>query len=90
MGRTNRKAALESKITHLLGEYELRKEELEKAEGLIAQLPTLRERLWEIETLISACEVVIKSGHPNWTPKHLKPLKPFVHKIPVRLGSVRL
>lgn len=53
MGKTNRKAPLESKIEHLLGEYQLCKEEVEKTEKLVEQLPSLRERLWEIQTLIS-------------------------------------
>ncbi len=47
----------------------------------------LRDRLWEIEALISACETVIKSDHPDWTRDHLSASKPFVHKIPVKLGS---
>jgi hypothetical protein len=87
MGKTNRTAALETKITHLLGEHLLVKEEVEKAEKLVEQLPVMRERLWEIETLISACETVIKSDHPKWTRDHLKASRPFVHKIPVKLGS---
>lgn len=87
MGRSNRTAALESKITLLLGEYETKRDEIAKAEKLIDELPTLRERLWEIDTLVSACEAIIKDEHPDWTRDHLRPLKPFVHKIPVRLGS---
>lgn len=87
MGRSNRTAALESKITLLLGERESKQLEIAKAERLVAELPAMRERLWEIETIISACEAVIKSDHPNWTPNHLKASKPFVHKIPVRLGN---
>ena len=87
MGRSNRLAALESKIAHLLGEYRSKREEIAKVERLIETLPALRERLWEIETLVSACETIIKSDHPDWTRKHMKPLKPFVHKIPVKLGS---
>lgn len=87
MGRTNRTAALETKIAHLLGEHRSKGEEIAKVERLIAALPAMRERLWEIETLISACETIIKSDHPDWTRKHIRPLKPFVHKIPVKLGS---
>lgn len=87
MGKTNRKASLERKIELLLGEHQLRKEEIEKAEKLVEQLPSLRERLWEIEMLISACETVIKSDHPDWTRAHLTASRPFVHKIPVKLGS---
>lgn len=87
MGRSNRTAALESKITLLMGELESKRLEIAKAEKLAAELPGMRDRLWEIETLISACEAVIKSDHPEWTADHLKASKPFVHKIPVRLGN---
>lgn len=87
MGITNRTAALETKITHLLGEQQLREEEVAKAEKLIEQLPALRDRLCEIESLISACETIIKSDHPDWTRDHLSASRPFVHKIPIRLGS---
>lgn len=71
----------------LMGEQETKLLEIAKAEKLVEELPVMRERLWEIETLISACETVIKSDRPNWTPDHLKPMKAFVHKIPVRLGN---
>ena len=74
MGRSNRLASLESKIAHLLGEHRFKKEEIAKVDRLVEALPAMRERLWEIETLISACEAIIKSDHPNWTRQHLKPL----------------
>jgi hypothetical protein len=87
MGRSNRTAALESKIMFLMGEHESKQLEIAKAERFVEELPAMRERLWEIETLISACETVIKSDHPQWTRDHLKPVQAFVHKIPVRLGN---
>ena len=71
----------------LMGEHETKLLEIAKAEKFVEELPVMRERLWEIETLISACETVIKSDQPAWTPDHLKPMKAFVHKIPVRLGN---
>ena len=87
MGKTNRTAALETKIIALLGEAEIKREEIAKAERLIAALPVLRERVWELDELVKACEVVIKSDHPDWTRDHLKPARPFMHKIPVRFGN---
>jgi hypothetical protein len=87
MGRSNRTASLESKITLLMGEHESKRLEIAKAEKFVQELPTMRDRLWEIETLISACETVIRSDQPTWTRDHLKPSKPFIHKIPVRLGN---
>jgi len=86
MGRSNRLAALESKIEYLMGEQQLKLADVAKAEKLVQQLPAMRERLSEIETLINACEIVIKSDHPEWTRDHLTPVIAFVHKIPVRLG----
>lgn len=71
----------------LLGEHEAKRVEIAKAEKLIEELPLLRERLWEIDTLVSACETIIRDEHPHWNRDHLRPLKPFVHKIPVKLGS---
>jgi hypothetical protein len=87
MGRSNRTAALESKIMFLMGEHETKQLEIAKAEQFVEQLPAMRERLWEIETLISACKAVIKSDQPEWTSDHLKPMKPFVHKIPIKQGN---
>lgn len=86
MGKTNRTAALESKISQLLGEQEFKKVEIEKAEQSAEQLPAMRERLWEIGALVEACEAIIKSDHPSWTRDHIQSLRPFVHKIPIRLG----
>lgn len=87
MGRSNRTAALESKIQLLLGEHEELKREIERAERLVEELPLMRERLWEIDTLVNACEAVIKSDQPDWTRDHIKPSRPFVHKIPIKLGN---
>lgn len=87
MGRSNRTAALESKIMFLMGEHETKSIEIGKAERFVELLPTLRERLWEIETLMNACKAVIKSDQPDWTDDHLKPVKAFVHKIPVKIGN---
>lgn len=86
MGKTNRTAALETKLSALLGEAEIKRSEIVKAEQLIAELPAMRERLWEIDELVKACEAIIRSDHPAWTRDHLKPATPFVHKIPVRFG----
>ncbi|GAA0673284.1 hypothetical protein FHT00_001577 [Sphingomonas insulae] len=87
MGKSNRTAALERKIELLLGEREQKMEEIEAAERLIAQLPELRGRLGEIDKLVTACEDVIRSDQPAWTRDHIKPSRPFVHKIPVRIGN---
>ncbi len=87
MGRSNRTAALERKIELLLGEREQKSEEIEKAESLVEQLPVLRDRLWEIDELVRACEAVIKSDQPDWDRSGITPSRPFVHKIPVRLGN---
>jgi hypothetical protein len=87
MGRSNRTAALERKIELLWGEQDELAKKIDEAERLVEQLPSMRERLWDIETLVKACEAIIKSDQPNWTRDHLKPSRPQVHKIPVKIGN---
>lgn len=84
----NRASALQIKSAPSIpGTEHLEREEIIKAERTVAELPAMRERLWEIDELVKACEVVIRSDHPEWMRAHLKPAKPFVHKIPVRFGN---
>ena len=87
MGKTNLLYGLENKIGKLMGELAAKKDEIERIEQLAEQLPAMRERLWELETLIEATETLIKSDHPNWTRDTIDPVRPFVHQIPVRLGN---
>ncbi len=87
MGKTNRMAALESKLVQLLGEEKDVRVAIERSERLVAELPEKRQRLREIAELIRACELVVTSDHPEWTRGHLKPKRRFTHKIPVRLGQ---
>lgn len=87
MGRSNRTEALESKIAFLMGEYEAKQAEIAKIEQQAADLAAMRERQREVETLIKACEVVIRSDQPDWTRDHVQPKLKFTHKIPVRLGT---
>jgi hypothetical protein len=87
MGKTNRTASLEAKISMLLGEQEALRADIEKAEALVSKLPEMQDRLWETDELIKACSVVIKSDRPDWTPDHLEAKRKFVHKIPIKLGN---
>ena len=87
MGRSNRLDANERKIALLLGEKEALYDEIKKAEEAAEKLPHMRERLWEIDTLVNACEAIIKDDHPDWTSDRIRPLQPFVHKIPVKIGN---
>lgn len=86
MGRTNRLEAIERKIGYLLAEWEDLGPEIEKAETLVEKLPAMRERRWEIDTLIKAAEAFIKDDHPEWTRDHVKPIRKWVHKNPIKLG----
>lgn len=88
MGRTNRLEAVERKIAYLLAEKEDLGPEIEKVEGLMKRLPEMRERLWEIDTLIKAAEAFIKDDHPGWTRDHIQPLRKWVHKNPIKLGQL--
>lgn len=87
MGNSNRLASLERKIMLLLGEREAKAEEIAKIEKAFATVPALGDRIAEIDGLLEACKTVIKSDHPKWTIAHIKPARPFAHKIPVKLGS---
>jgi hypothetical protein len=86
MGKTNRTVVLESKIAMLLGELETLRDDIQKAKAAIERLPKMQDRVLEAEALIEACCVIIKSDRPDWTPDHLEAKKPFVHKIPIKLG----
>lgn len=87
MANSNRLASLERKIELLLGEQLLKIEQVTQIERSYSIVPLLRERIAEIDDLLTACATVIKSDHPNWTRDHIKPSRPFAHKIPVELGS---
>ncbi len=87
MGISNRTAALERKISLLLGGQHKKAEEIDKAERLYAQVPDLRRRVTRINDLIFYCKEIIKDDQPDWTPENVKALRPFVHKIPIKLGS---
>lgn len=88
MGRSNRLAANEKKIAFLLGEREELLPAIGEAEAQAAKLPDMRERLWEITTLIKAAEALIKDDHPDWTSDHIQPQRKWVHKNPIRLGEL--
>lgn len=87
MGKSNRTAALENKISFLLAERAYLRTEIERAEALIGDLPNKEERHREVEELIKACELVIRSDHPDWTPEHLTARRVFRYQSPVRLGQ---
>lgn len=87
MGRSNLIHGLERKLGHLLGELVAKREEVERAEKIVESLPALRDRLWEIQTLIEATEAIIKSIKPGWKRDGIDPIRPFVHQIPVKLGE---
>ncbi|MBX3564008.1 MAG: hypothetical protein KF730_05455 [Sphingomonas sp.] len=71
----------------LLGERDMKREQIAKIESAYATVPDLRSRVDEIGRLLEACQIVITSDHPKWTIDHIIPARPFAHKIPVKLGS---
>ena len=87
MGKTNLLHGLESKIGKLMGELAAKRDEVERVEKQAEQLPTMRERLWELEMLIEAIETLIRSDHPDWQRDTINPVRPNVHQIPIKLGN---
>lgn len=87
MGRSNITENLERRLGGLLGERIAKLEEVERAEEAAASLPLLRDRLWEIDELVSATERLLTADNPDWTRDHIDPVKPFVHQIPIKLGA---
>jgi hypothetical protein len=87
MGRSNLLYGLERKIGTLMGEEIAKREEIERVEKLAETLPVLRDRLWEVQTLISATEALLKEIKPGWKRDTIDPIRPFVHQIPIKLGE---
>ena len=88
MAITNRLAPNEKKIAFLLGEKSALIPAIEKAEAQVAKLPQMRERLWEITTLINAAKALIRDDHPDWTIEHIEPQHKWVHKNPIKIGQL--
>lgn len=64
MGHTNLLLGLERKIGAFIGEHAAKLEDIERIEKWAETLPTLRERLWELQTLIEATEALLKNIRP--------------------------
>ncbi len=88
MSRSNRLAAVERKIGYLLAKREDLGKSIIEAEEVAAKLPTMRNRLTEIGTLIDGAKAFVKDDHPEWTGDHLVPIRKWVHKNPIRLGQL--
>lgn len=88
MGHTNLLLGLERKIGAFMGEHLAKREEIERIEKLAETLPALRDRLWELQTLIEATEALLKNIKPGWVRDTIDPVRPFVHQIPIKLGFV--
>lgn len=87
MGHTNLLLGLERKIGAFMGEHAAKLEEIERIEKLAETLPTLRDRLWELQTLMEATEALLKSIRPGWQRDTIDPVRPFIHQIPIKLGE---
>lgn len=70
-----------------MGELIAKREEVDRVERLVDSLPALRDRVWELQTLIEATETLIKSIKPDWQRDTIDPVRPFVHQIPIKLGE---
>jgi capsular polysaccharide biosynthesis protein len=70
-----------------MGEHVAKLEEVERIEKLAASLPEMRDRLWELQTLMEATEALLQSIKPGWQRDTIDPVRPHVHQIPIKLGE---
>lgn len=87
MGHTNLLLGLERKIGAFMGEHAAKRDEIERIEKLAETLPAMRDRLWELQTLIEATEALLKNIKPDWQRDTVDPIRPCVHQIPIKLGE---
>lgn len=87
MSKTNRLASNERKMRALLGERRDLENRVQKAEKLVNDIDEMKARLEHIERRIENGIRWIQDDHPDWTPDHLDPKKPFVHHNLIKFGN---
>jgi hypothetical protein len=79
---------LEVRLSHLRGELQATRKEVETVEAGVARLSELHPRIVALESAISAAETLLKHDHPDWHPERIKPLLPRVWKSPFKSGEI--
>ena len=87
MGKTNRLAANERKLSMLIGEQRSLRDKITQAERILADLESMKKRIADIDVEIELGEKWIRVDHPEWNSDHLRPKIPFVHDSPIRFGQ---
>ena len=81
---------LETKIGYYKGELQQKREEVDRIRRLSAALPAFEERVALLEALIESATLLIRNDHPEWECDTVDPVRPQVHKTPIRIGEGRL
>ena len=87
MARSNFLHSLETKIGYYKGELQQKREEVDRIRRLSAALPAFEERIDLLEALIESATLLIRNDHPEWECDTVDPVRPQVHKTPIRIGE---
>jgi hypothetical protein len=87
MGSTNLLMGLERKYAHLTGELAAKQEEIVRIEKAVKTIPALQARAEELRNLADHAAALLEHLKPGWKPEATKPVRPFVHKLPIKLGQ---
>ena len=84
MGITNFQSSFNHKFSLLSGELADKRAQVAR---ITSALPGLQARVDQLEATLDHGEAFMSAVTPGWSRESITPKKPFVHKIPVRIGE---
>lgn len=87
MGRSNLRASLRKRYSHLVGKRDDLVIKIERTKRDIGKLANMEAELPELTKLIAAAEALLKDNDPDWDPSQTRSIKPWTHHIPVPFGQ---
>lgn len=87
MGITNLRGSLEKRYSGLTGELEDTLRQIERVKREADQLPSLSEKVTDLERQIVNARNALLDVHPEWKPESTPAVKPWTHHIPVPFGQ---
>ena len=87
MGITNIRVALEKRYSAFSGELEATHANIARIRREAEKLAELEADIPRLEALVTATEMLLREGYPDWKPEHTPALKPWTHHIPIPFGS---
>lgn len=87
MGTTNLLHGLERKYAHLTGEHAAKQDEIVRIEKAVETIPALRDKVAELRGLAEHTAALLQHLKPDWEHRAVAPVRPFVHKLPIKLGE---